>query len=182
MDTDINHNHLEYNPLSLFKVRPEDFASHDYELRVHVGKPKAKKVRPRDDIKIPDDSLLAFGKRNKPVMLVCITMYNEPFRQLLESIAGVYRAYYEMVGINDRFKDRVHICIIIDGYDKVDEEFLMKCEKAGIYNEFKTKKFRTIETPPGVDKPKHIFRDLMFINKETMNDKVRVYGTNNIVH
>ena len=66
-------------------------------------------------------------------------MYNEPFKQLLESLAGCYRAYYELVGIDASFKDRVHICIIADGYDKLSEEFLTKCELAGLYNEFKTK-------------------------------------------
>jgi hypothetical protein len=39
-----------------------------------------------------------------------------------------------------------------------------------------------IETPPGSDKPIHKFRNLNFINEETMNDKVRIYGTNNIAH
>mmetsp|Transcript_13049 Transcript_13049/g.15043 ORF Transcript_13049/g.15043 Transcript_13049/m.15043 type:complete len:187 (-) Transcript_13049:286-846(-) len=109
-------------------------------------------------------------------------MYNEPFKQLLESLAGIYRAYYEMIGINEKFENRVHICIIADGYDKLDEEFLIKCEKSGLYNEFKTKKWRSVETPPGSDQPKHVFRDIKFINKETMNDKIRIYGTNNIVH
>jgi len=109
-------------------------------------------------------------------------MYNEPFKQMLESIAGVYRAYYELVGINEKFKDRVHIFIIVDGYDKITEDFLIRCEKAGIYNEFKTKRFRTVETPAGSNEPKHVFRDLRFINKDTMNDKHRIYGTNNIVH
>lgn len=72
--------------------------------------------------------------------------------------------------------------IIADGYDKLDEDFLMRCEKAGMFNEFKTKRFRTVEAPPGSEKPIHIFRDLRFINTDTMNDKIRVYGTNNILH
>lgn len=66
-------------------------------------------------------------------------MYNEPFQQLLESLAGWYRAYYELVGIDESFKDKVHIWIIADGYDKLDETFLKKWELAGFYNEFKTK-------------------------------------------
>jgi hypothetical protein len=178
----INPKKLEYQPLSLYKVRQEDFADHMYELRVHRAKPKKKVVDPGDDVEIPDDSILALGKANTPKMLICVTMYNEPYEQLLESMAGIFRAYYELVNINENFKDSVHVCIIIDGYDKIDENFLMQCEKAGIYNEFKTKKFRTVETPPGTDKPKHVFRDLRFINKDTMNRKHRVYGTNNIVH
>ena len=34
---------------------------------------------------------------------VCVTMYNEPFSQLLESVAGIYRAYYELVEISEDF-------------------------------------------------------------------------------
>lgn len=109
-------------------------------------------------------------------------MYNEPFSQLLQSLAGIYRAYYELVDIDENFKDRCHITIIADGYDKLDEPFLMRCEKAGMFNEFKTKRFRSVEAPPDSEKPVHVFRDLMFINTDTMNDKVRVYGTNNILH
>lgn len=51
-----------------------------------------------------------------------------------------------------------------------------------MFNEFKTKRWRSIEALPGSDKPKHIFRDLNFINSETMNDRTRRYGTNNILH
>jgi len=182
MGDKINHKKLEYFPLSMFKVEPENSESQIYELRNHVAKVKHKKVKARDDLQLPDDSLIHFGKENQPLLMCCVTMYNEPFIQLLQSLAGIYRNYYELCGIDESFKDRCHIVIIIDGYDKVDEEFLMKCEKAGLYNEFKTKRFRTVETPPGSDKPIHRFRNLNFINSDTMNDKVRVYGTNNISH
>jgi cellulose synthase/poly-beta-1,6-N-acetylglucosamine synthase-like glycosyltransferase len=109
-------------------------------------------------------------------------MYNEPFEQLMQTLAGVYRSYYELVEIDESFVDRVHVVIVADGYDKLDEVFLMKCEKAGIYNEFKTKRWRTVETPPGRDHPIHVFKKLNFINERSMNDKKRIYGTNNIIH
>lgn len=53
-------------------------------------------------------------------------MYNEPFIQLLQSLAGIFRAYYELVGLDEEFLNNVHIVIVADGYDKLDEEFLMK--------------------------------------------------------
>jgi cellulose synthase/poly-beta-1,6-N-acetylglucosamine synthase-like glycosyltransferase len=109
-------------------------------------------------------------------------MYNEPFSQMLQSLAGVYRSYYELCDIDEVFKNRVQICIIIDGYDKIEEEFLLRCEKAGLYNEFKTKRFRTVETPPGSDKPIHKFRNLNFINRENMHSSFKRYGTFNIAH
>lgn len=37
-------------------------------------------------------------------------------------------------------------------------------------------------TPAGSQKPKHVFRDLRFINENNMNKNIRVYGTNNIAH
>lgn len=52
-------------------------------------------------------------------------MYNEHFLQLIQSLAGVYRSYYELVGIDESYKDRAHVMVIVDGYDNVDEEFLM---------------------------------------------------------
>lgn len=133
-------------------------------------------------ILITSYSLLHKGKVEKPLLLVCITMYNETFKQLLETLAGVYRAYYELVGIDESFKDKMHVMIIADGYEHLDEDFLMRCEHAGLYNEFKTKKYRTVIAPAGAQEPKHVFRELRFINKDNMNDKMRIYGTNNIMH
>lgn len=173
---------LEYFPLSLYKNQPKNFADDTYELRNHVGKAKSRKVRKRDDISLPEDSLIAKGRRNTPMLLYCITMYNEPFLQLVQTLAGVYRSYYELCKIDESFKDRAHIIIIADGYDKIDETFLTCCEKAGIYNELKTKRWRSVEIPAGSDKPVHKFRDLNFINETTMNGKKRLYGTNNIAH
>lgn len=173
---------LEYFPLTLYKLKPEDFKDNSYDLRNHVGKLKHRKVRKRDDLTLPNDCLLRYGHDNKPLVLYCVTMYNESYDQLLQTLAGVYRSYYELVDIDENFKDRCHVMIIADGYDKLEESFLMRCEKAGMFNEFKTKRFRTVEAPPGSEKPIHIYRDLRFINTDTMNDKIRVYGTNNILH
>ena len=109
-------------------------------------------------------------------------MYNEPFNQILESLAGIYRSYYELVKISDEYKDKVHIVIVADGYDKLTEDFLKRWENAAIYNEFWTQNWRTVEGDPGSKDPKHIFKDLNFINSNTMNNKKRTYGTNNIGH
>jgi hypothetical protein len=42
MSRKINHKKLEYFPLSLYKVEPEDMEDQTYELRNHVGKVKNK--------------------------------------------------------------------------------------------------------------------------------------------
>lgn len=96
MGDKINHKKLEYFPLSLFKVNPEDMKDQTFELRNHVAKVKMKKVRKGHDLTLPNDCLLNFGKENPPLLMYCVTMYNEPFTQLLQSLAGIYRSYYEL--------------------------------------------------------------------------------------
>ena len=120
----VNNKELQYIPLSLLKLSPNDNDSKECELRNHVGDCKSKTVLPEDDLPIAEDSIIFKGKQSEPIMLVCITMYNEHFIQLLESLAGVFRAYYELVNINEEYKDRVHVIIVADGYDKLSEEFL----------------------------------------------------------
>ena len=69
-------------------------------------------------------------------------MYNEPPIQLVESLIGIYRAYYELVDWKDEFEDKVQIVIIIDGYDTMSKEHLKFYEKVGIYNSFCTKDYK----------------------------------------
>jgi len=92
----LNLKTLEYFPLTLFKTNPTDLKDDTYELRNHVGRVKFKQVKKQDDIKLPSKCLLSTGIKNKPLLLYCITMYNEPFIQLVQTLAGVYRSYYEM--------------------------------------------------------------------------------------
>lgn len=87
---------LEYFPLTLLKKYPDVFDDHSYELRNHVGKVEYKKVRKKDDLKLPEDSLLYSGHKTPPKVLFCITMFNESYFQLLQSFAGIFRAYYEL--------------------------------------------------------------------------------------
>lgn len=49
-----------------------------------------------------------------------------------------------------------------------------------MYNEFKTKRFRAIDLPPGSHDVVHQTKELNFINRHNMNDERRVYGANNI--
>lgn len=96
MSENIRHTRLEYFPLSMYKNAPADFHDTTFELRNHVGRVNDRAVRERDDLALPDDSLIKFGQKNQPMALFCITMYNEPFEMLMQSIAGIYRAYYEL--------------------------------------------------------------------------------------
>ena len=70
-------------------------------------------------------------------MIIVITMYNEPYSQVLESLIGLYRSYLEIIYSNIEYEGRVSIQIVCDGYDKLDPQFLPKCAKAGIYDQSK---------------------------------------------
>ncbi|CAI2381887.1 unnamed protein product [Moneuplotes crassus] len=72
--------------------------------------------------------------------MFCITMYNEPYIQILQSLSGIYRAYFELLEINQKtYEDKISICIVCDGYPiftKGDEKInnWQRYEKAGIYD------------------------------------------------
>lgn len=86
---------LQYVPLSLWNTQPYNPLNTWYELRNHVGSPLAD-YKEGADIELDKKSLINFGKVNRPKMLIWVTQYNEPLSQLVESLAGVYRAYYEL--------------------------------------------------------------------------------------
>lgn len=71
-----------------------------------------------------------------------MTMYNEPYRRVVDSLAGIYRSYYELISYNEEYKDRVQVVMIADGYDKLSKDNLKLFEKAGIYNAFRTSKYK----------------------------------------
>ena len=75
-------------------------------------------------------------------------MYNEPPVQLIESLVGLYRAYYELVHWKDEYKNKVQIVIIIDGYENLSKDDLKLYEKVGIYNSFCTKDYKYVEISP----------------------------------
>jgi len=82
-------------PLTLFN--PTDEADWlDYDLREHVGGIPDDNHTKTFEKPLRDKSLIKFGKDSKAKLLICITQYNEPLFQLIESLAGIYRAYYEL--------------------------------------------------------------------------------------
>eukprot|EP00345_Euplotes_harpa_P010394 CAMPEP_0168350138 /NCGR_PEP_ID=MMETSP0213-20121227/20913_1 /TAXON_ID=151035 /ORGANISM="Euplotes harpa, Strain FSP1.4" /LENGTH=58 /DNA_ID=CAMNT_0008360373 /DNA_START=85 /DNA_END=258 /DNA_ORIENTATION=- len=58
-------------------------------------------------------------------------MYNEDFDLLMLTMAGVYRTYFELVRIDEGFKDRVAVVIVSDGVDKLDSNFKKRAKKIG---------------------------------------------------
>lgn len=91
---------LRYTPLSLVNLDPYDTTNTDYEMREHIGNADDDWNEfniGANDITIDRNSLIGYGIHNRrPKLLICITMYNEPPKQLVESLSGLYRAYYEL--------------------------------------------------------------------------------------
>ena len=56
---------------------------------------------------------------------------------MCESLIGLYWSYYELVSISEKYKDRVSLFIIADGYDKLTDNFLKCASEANIYDERK---------------------------------------------
>ena len=98
---------LEYNPLVLSKDSPDKLGEEDddkYTLKVHPGNPNDPNITEVNDKDLESESLIqqSWWEENRPKLLVCITMYNEPPKQLIESLIGVYRAYYELARMDDK--------------------------------------------------------------------------------
>ena len=83
-------------------------------------------------------------------LAIWVTMYNEPYRQIVESLAGIYRNYYELVAQDSTYENRVTVVIVWDGYapfNKIGIEdssnYLAsdRYKRAGIFDEEYTEKY-----------------------------------------
>lgn len=77
-------------------------------------------------------------------------MYNEPYSQLLESLAGIYRNYYELVAKDADYEGRVTVVVVCDGYpafnkigidDKSDFTFVDRLTNAGLYDDCRSNRY-----------------------------------------
>ena len=191
---------LQYNPLVLCKDKPGNFKDDKYTLKKYIGNPSDSEYRKENEKELDKDSLIkqSQNRRNMPKLLVCITTYNEPPKQLVESLIGVYRAYYELVEMDMSNLNKVQVVIVFDGYENLSIDDLKIYEQAGIYNAFCTKDYKHAELRD--DKTAYDIRfngkchnillnkikfwpiELKFINEGVMNNDVRVYGANNLAH
>jgi cellulose synthase/poly-beta-1,6-N-acetylglucosamine synthase-like glycosyltransferase len=170
---------LEYHPLTLLRKDPTNFEDDQCELRKNVL--LGESLLEVENIPIKRDKMLMF-QGDKPKLLFCITMLNESYHKLLQSLAGIYRAYYELCAIDESYKDKCQVFILSDGYDNLSEEFLMKCESAGIFDEMKTKGYRKVKIEPGTNEKKHYYKELVFINKKNMTEGRKEYASQNLLH
>ena len=175
----------EYFPLTIHNteanVGKNGISESRIELKYHVGSTTVEDSREEDFCHLPQQSIISEQIDRQMKVNVCITGYNEGFKQLLESIAGVYRSYYELVQKDESYINKVSIGIYYDGYEAFmkagdDESMpLHEClEKVGLFNQKATSKYiKKI-------KDKIDYSELRFMNK-TAGDEIK-FETNNIGH
>ena len=115
---------LEYFPASIEESSDDEGSTYNDQ---RVFNEKANKY----EVVSLENSIIFKLKQKKAKMLFCITMYNENFGQLLQSMAGCIRAIIELVNLpNSNYNsEQFGIVLIWDGIDKVDNEFISKLEK-----------------------------------------------------
>ena len=138
---------LQYNALVLCKDKPSDFKDDKFTLKKYTGNPNDSEYREENENELNEDSLIKQSQieSNNPKLLVCITTYNEPPKQLVESLIGVYRAYYELLEMDVDNLNKVQVVIVFDGYENLSVDDLKIYEQAGIYNAFCTKDYKHAE-------------------------------------
>ncbi|CAI2378973.1 unnamed protein product [Moneuplotes crassus] len=175
-DLDPFRKRCRYTPLSLVNPDPFNTTNQDYIMKQHeynadedwdiedVG---------LCDIDILEDTLIGYGiYKNQPKMLMCITLFNEDPKRLVESLAGVYRAYYELLDLDPTFLNRVHVVIITDGYETLLEnpQHQEVYDKANIHSikKLNPKKYTKATMKPGLQGTEFNLQSLSFINTENM--------------
>ena len=116
---------LFYYPLT---IRRKDKKSHFVpELVVDNGQPLSERSYLH--------KFRANCDQGRAELLACVTMYNEPFSQLRDSLGGFLRSYAELITINrQKYEGRVAVVCIADGFEKLPPEFLNEANDYGIFD------------------------------------------------
>lgn len=184
---------LEYNPLVIQneQIKLENGKQEKVStFKVHVGNVNGDDSEQLRFQELDRESIIT-SQIGKTKIMVCITMFNEPFSQVLESLAGIYRAYYELCERDIEFEDKFSIVIVSDGFPKFNEigtetqnlpTFAESLEASGLYKErlcykyFTKKKAFTFDIDKKMD---YEYSNLEFIKG---NDKFVEYETHNLAH
>jgi cellulose synthase/poly-beta-1,6-N-acetylglucosamine synthase-like glycosyltransferase len=149
---------LEYLPLVLLKNswnQRMNTNSHLNEsaLRVFHGNPEAK-IRSAENFRhLPANSIIKRQSAEEMKLMLWVTMYNEPYKQFLETMAGIFRGYYELWGEDASYEGKVSVVVVCDGFkafDSIEKDkeypekptFADKLTKVGLYNKKLAKNFR----------------------------------------
>ena len=138
-------------------------------FKEHLNNPTDKGINAADLRPIKEASILGNQVKRGMKELICLTMYNEPYKQIVESLAGIYRNYYELVAqdpfgddegeenpVKIGYENRVSVVIICDGFGSLDKlhtgaspniSCAQKLAKIGLFEESKMARYlkKTIE-------------------------------------
>jgi hypothetical protein len=80
------------------------------------------------DLEIPDDFLISKVRDSNCWMLYCLTMYNENFGQIMQSLVGCIRSIMELRQLNPvkYSPKKFGIVLVMDGFDKFNPDVLDK--------------------------------------------------------
>lgn len=157
----------EYHPLVIEKLDP---VGDGYNAKTRL---KFHKQQDRDHYfdELSKDCIINQQQQRRTKLLACITGYNEPYRQLLESVAGVYRGYAELLEKDESYKDMVSIVIVYDGKEpflKVNADkpnsLAQSLTKVGLYREQSTSAYYNICEVN--EEEVKTYSDLSFLSKE----------------
>jgi hypothetical protein len=164
----------QYAPLVIVRNYQNDMQKDEnIDLMIYEGEPNADKAKRANFKYLPSESIIEKQANRGMKAAICITGYNESYKQLLESISGSYRAYHELLEKDQSYYERVTLFIVYDGYEaisKVDRDkpqsLLNKLEKVGLYSKDATKKYiNEIKKRHRSDTAKTEFVNLSFMNK-----------------
>lgn len=139
------------------------------------------------DLPIPEDSMMTKVRDDGCVMLYCLTMYNENFGQILQSVAGCIRSIIELSQKNpiEYHSKKFALCLVVDGFDKIDSDVL---DKSIQYNLIDPEHCCDTLLTTNVDLNKTVKREYvkksttLQENKENKHFERHSYATDNVAH
>jgi cellulose synthase/poly-beta-1,6-N-acetylglucosamine synthase-like glycosyltransferase len=132
------------------KEKPDPSKS---RLYIFDGNPESKTWSIGNFKYLPANSIIERQTAETMKLMIWVTMYNEPYKQFVETMAGVFRGYYELWGDDVSYKGKVSVVVVLDGFNGFDEikkdkehsdipTMVERLCKVGLYNKWFLKNYR----------------------------------------
>ena len=84
------------------------------------------------------DEMSKKGKIGETKLAICITMYNEDWKEFDDTMTGILMNVKQMQTAaqrtNNSISDKIVVFLIADGYDRLGKDYFDKAEKLGLCN------------------------------------------------
>jgi hypothetical protein len=112
----------QYAPLAIVRNYQNDMQKDEnIDLMIYKGEPNDDKTKRANFKYLPSESIIEKQANRGMKAAICITGYNESYKQLLESISGSYRTYHELLEKDQSYFERVTLFIVYDGYEAISK-------------------------------------------------------------